>query len=182
MIVSGHHVYALDASNGNVVWSFQADAAVTAAPRISRGFVSQLDRVYFGDLGGNVYALNANTGAFSWKASGAGPIAASVAVVGGAVDFVDVSGTAHALDASNGSNLWTFFPLFLADAHTGLLSSNGLLYVTVTSTHLTERFVSIYAIDPNTGVEDWRWDDIAPSALPGFDDGKTLEPPSLLTV
>jgi polyvinyl alcohol dehydrogenase (cytochrome) len=68
------YVYALNARTGCVYWSFQAQAAVRtaisigalgAAPRGSTG-AARTYAIYFGDLKGNVYALNADSGRVVW--------------------------------------------------------------------------------------------------------------------
>jgi polyvinyl alcohol dehydrogenase (cytochrome) len=61
-------VYSLDAKSGCVHWSFQAGigvrSAVTVGPIEQR---SSQYAVFFGDIRGNVYAVNATTGALIWK-------------------------------------------------------------------------------------------------------------------
>jgi outer membrane protein assembly factor BamB len=49
-------VYALDAATRCVYWTYAAAAGVRVAPVIRNG------AAYFGDLRGNVYAVNAGTG------------------------------------------------------------------------------------------------------------------------
>jgi polyvinyl alcohol dehydrogenase (cytochrome) len=75
------YVYALDQVTGCVYWSFQADAGVRsavtvgeftpstppAAQRASRQ--STRTAAYFGDLNGNVYAVDVLTGQVIWKVS-----------------------------------------------------------------------------------------------------------------
>ncbi len=67
-------VYALSASTGCVHWSFEAQAGVRTAISVgplggsTAGSESAATRraVYFGDLKGNVYALDADSGALVW--------------------------------------------------------------------------------------------------------------------
>ena len=70
MLITGSHngeVLALDQQSGCVRWSFQASSevrtAIVADPTASSG--SQ--QLYFGDVLGNVYAINALTGAAVWR-------------------------------------------------------------------------------------------------------------------
>lgn len=72
------YVYALDARNGCAHWSFQAQAGVRTAISIgaldaaAAGSGSPRPRLaaYFGDLKGNVYAVDAATGAQLWTVRG----------------------------------------------------------------------------------------------------------------
>lgn len=68
------YVYALNANTGCVYWSFQAQAGVRTAisigslggPTTGPESASTKWAVYFGDLKGNVYAVDADTGAQVW--------------------------------------------------------------------------------------------------------------------
>ena len=60
-------IYSLNAQTGCVYWSFQAQAGVRSA--MSVGPVKQGSTnfaVFFGDIRGNVYAIDANTGTLLW--------------------------------------------------------------------------------------------------------------------
>ncbi len=66
-------VYSLDATSGCVYWSYQAKAGVRTAITVTRagksstgGAKTAKTLVYFGDVKGNVYAVNAETGAGVW--------------------------------------------------------------------------------------------------------------------
>jgi polyvinyl alcohol dehydrogenase (cytochrome) len=60
-------VYSLDARSGCVHWSFRASAGVRTAPTVGPGTGANRYLLYFGDIKGNVYAVNAETGAQVWK-------------------------------------------------------------------------------------------------------------------
>lgn len=60
-------VYALDAKSGCIYWSFRASGGVRTAPTVGRGAGTNRFLLYFGDIKGNVYAVNAETGAQVWK-------------------------------------------------------------------------------------------------------------------
>src|SRR5438270_279315 len=57
----------IDARTGCVYWSYQAAGAVRSA--VSIGPANGRYLAYFGDLKGNVYAVDAATGAQVWKTS-----------------------------------------------------------------------------------------------------------------
>ena len=60
-------MYSLDAPTGCIHWSFRADAGVRTAISIGEGTPAHRFLAYFGDVKGNVYAVDAETGAQVWK-------------------------------------------------------------------------------------------------------------------
>ena len=64
----GGIVYSLSAENGCVHWFFKAGGAVRGAVTIGQVTIAtgQIYAAFFGDLSGNVYALDATTGAQLW--------------------------------------------------------------------------------------------------------------------
>lgn len=63
------YVYSIDAGTGCVYWSYQAAGPVRSAMSVGPAKADGEYMVYFGDLKGNVYGLNASTGAEVWKIS-----------------------------------------------------------------------------------------------------------------
>lgn len=63
-------------------------------------------KVFVGTEMGNLYALNATTGAQDWKFTAGGPILNSVAVDSGRVFFGAMDGAVYAIDAVTGSQQW----------------------------------------------------------------------------
>jgi outer membrane protein assembly factor BamB len=59
--VDAHTVYAIDATDGNVLWQYTAGGRVDSPPTIYRG------RVLFGSKDGYVYCLNASDGNLAWR-------------------------------------------------------------------------------------------------------------------
>ena len=60
-------VYSIDAVSGCSYWSYQTAAPVRSAVSIGPGSAPGEALAYFGDLKGNVYALNAANGELVWK-------------------------------------------------------------------------------------------------------------------
>jgi polyvinyl alcohol dehydrogenase (cytochrome) len=58
-------VYALDLREGCTFWTFDADTMVRTAVEVGTGGGGLA--AFFGDIAGNVYSLDANTGGFRWK-------------------------------------------------------------------------------------------------------------------
>lgn len=65
--VDSGYVYSIDVATGCVYWSFKADDGVRSAVSVGKSTRPGETLAYFGDLKGNVYAVNATTGAQVWK-------------------------------------------------------------------------------------------------------------------
>jgi outer membrane protein assembly factor BamB len=175
---SDEQVYALDATNGHIVWFFFAGAALQGSPRVSNGVV------YVGSTAGKFFALDAGTGQQIWSfAAGANVnFKATAIVAGGLVYFSEYgSGTVYALHATTGgSPVWTFHPTFTASlSPLGLTLAGGLLYEAVDShpPSAPQLNISVYAINASTGAYTWRWDGLAGGSLV---EGDTSPPPLIV--
>lgn len=123
------YFYSLNADTGCVYWSYRTKAGVKSAPTVGpvKGRGATKYAVFFGDLRGNVYALDASTGKELWTGHPEKHYAARIAaalvyyggvvyVPGSSVEEVfssDVSyacctfrGNIAALDASTGRQIW----------------------------------------------------------------------------
>ena len=123
------YVYSLDAKRGCVAWGFQAASGVRNAVSIGpvKGHGSAAFAAYFGDLRGNVYALDAATGKPLWIVSvdphplaavtGSPilfkgrlyvPLASREEAAGGGPDYpcCTFRGSIVALDADTGKQVW----------------------------------------------------------------------------
>jgi outer membrane protein assembly factor BamB len=102
------HVYALEASNGTLRWSFPTGDVVHASPAVSAGLV------YIGSWDRNLYALDAVTGRERWRYTTGNDttiynqigIASSAAVANGVVFVGGRDGHFHAVDAGTGTLKW----------------------------------------------------------------------------
>jgi len=123
------YVYSLDAKSGCLAWGFQAAAGVRNAVSVGpvKGHGSSAFAAYFGDLRGNVYALDAATGKPLWIVSvdphplaavtGSPilfkgrlyvPLASREEAAGGGLDYpcCTFRGSIVALDADTGKQVW----------------------------------------------------------------------------
>jgi len=93
-------VYSLNAQSGCIHWSYQAAEGVRTAVLIS----SDGQAAYFGDLQGNMYGVNGNTGALLWKTRVDDHLYAEITgtpkLEGGRL-YVPVSGGAEQVAAAN---------------------------------------------------------------------------------
>jgi outer membrane protein assembly factor BamB len=164
--------YALDASNGQLKWKFETGgerrfsakhlhgsqpAAETmpdpwdcylSSPVVANG------TVYFGSGDGNVYALNAASGAVQWKFKTGDVVHASPAIANGTVFIGSWDSYFYALDAANGKERWRFKTGDDFDIHNqvGIQSSAAVMDGTV---YFGCRDSNLYALDAATGQKKW---------------------------
>ncbi|HEU5079147.1 MAG TPA: PQQ-binding-like beta-propeller repeat protein [Opitutaceae bacterium] len=99
-------IYAIEARDGAVKWSFATGRVVRATPAVADG------RVFCGSFDGNVYALDAATGKQLWAVNTKTPgvpwnaVQGSCAVVDGRVYVGSRSAHFYAIDAADGKILW----------------------------------------------------------------------------
>jgi outer membrane protein assembly factor BamB len=164
--------YAVDASSGQLKWKFATGGEKRFAAKHIHGLepaaemmpdpfdyylsspaVSNGD-VYFGSSDGNVYALDADSGALKWKFHTGDVVHASPAVAEGTIFIGSWDTYFYAIDATNGKEKWRFKT---GEDHeiynqTGIQSSatvaEGLVYFGCRDSNL-------YALDSRTGEKKW---------------------------
>jgi polyvinyl alcohol dehydrogenase (cytochrome) len=125
------YVYGLNAATGCVSWSFRASGGVRTAP-VYRASSDGGAAIWFGDLKGNAYAVDAKTGRQIWRVNLDSHVAARITaapVLYGDVLYVPVSsseegnaaepsyecctfrGSVAALDAKTGRKLWQTYTI-----------------------------------------------------------------------
>ncbi len=105
---SDHHVYALDASTGALVWKFDAGESVHSSP------VYANDKIFVGTYDTKLYALDANTGREAWHFQGGTDyewgvmlgMAASPTVDGENVYIGSRDGHVYAFKQTDGKAAW----------------------------------------------------------------------------
>ena len=133
------YVYSLNASTGCIYWSFRANGGVRTAP-VYRAASDGGATIWFGDLKGNAYAVDAKTGRQIWRVNLDSHVAARITaapVLYGDVLYVPVSsseegnaaepgyecctfrGSVAALDANTGRKLWQTYPIAEAPRRKG---------------------------------------------------------------
>jgi outer membrane protein assembly factor BamB len=121
-------------------WSFAAGGGIASSPAVVNG------DVYVGSSDGNVYGVNAGTGAQLWSFATGGSVLSSPAVANGDVYVGSGDGNVYALNPATGTVVWSF------DAGAGVESSptvaNGVVYVGSDSG-------TVYAISAATGAQLW---------------------------
>lgn len=117
-----HHLYALEAATGSLLWkSPDLGAAVVASPTFGEDGV-----IFVGTFGNEMLALDATTGNIKWRSLTTGWVWSSAAQQNGTLYFGDINGTFFALDAA-GKERWT--PIKPDGIITGTpLIKDGLIY------------------------------------------------------
>ena len=100
-------ISAFDAATGASAWSYRGDSASDLVNSLFGGGASYADaRVYATDGTGNVFALNADTGALLWKVKPSGPLRGAPTIAFGLVFVMTQDNQIFALDAGDGSLEW----------------------------------------------------------------------------
>jgi eukaryotic-like serine/threonine-protein kinase len=166
--------YALDAQSGALAWKFATSGERRFSARHLHGaepanelmpdpfdvYLSSpalADGVlYFGSGDGNVYALDAASGALRWKFQTGGVVHASPAVANGTVYVGSWDSYFYALEAASGHERWRFKtgedPAI--NNQVGIQSSaavaDGIVYFGCRDSHL-------YALDAASGAQRWAY-------------------------
>ncbi len=164
--------YAVDAATGELKWKFQTagekhytgthlhglQPAAEAMPDPWDFFLSSpavwSGAVYFGSGDGNVYALDAATGALKWKFQTGDVVHSSPAIADGTLFIGSWDSYLYALDAATGKEKWRFKTGDDPNIHNhiGIQGSpaiaDGLVYFGC-------RDANVYAVDAATGKQKW---------------------------
>ena len=137
--------------NPETAWTFQTGEWVDTAPAVVK------NTLYFGSYDGNVYAVDAKTGAEIWRFATNNPVLSSPAVSGEIVYVGGLDSALYALNRNSGENIWRF------PTRGGVLASpavaNGLAYVGSDGGIM-------YAVNINNGQEAWHIEANGPVLFP----------------
>ena len=99
-LAPGGDLYALDAADGMVRWSFKTGGPVEGSPRVAGGVV------YVGSSDGVLYAVETDRGLLRWKYRTGGSIRGAPAVKGRYLYVGSGDGALHAVDVTTGEVVW----------------------------------------------------------------------------
>jgi outer membrane protein assembly factor BamB len=102
-------------------WSYTTGSYVVSSPAVANGVV------YVGSYDGNVYALQAKTGAKLWSYATDNSVDSSPAVANGAVYVGSWDHNVYALNASTGVKLWRYATSSAVESSPAV--ANGVVYV-----------------------------------------------------
>lgn len=149
-----NNIYAIRASDGKKLWSYQADGRVNTSAAYSTG------RIFIATDGGSVYALNARTGKLAWRAQSQARFGsreffyAAPAVAYGRVFIGNTDGTMFAFGQKTGHTLWAR-PLGTYIYSSAAVDQQRVFVGTYDG--------KLYALDAATG--DTKWSRDTPSAV-----------------
>ena len=86
-----HNMYAIDASTGNPIWTFQADGEIWASP------LAVKDDLIFGDDAHNLYSLNREDGSLNWRVRLDGGVQIAPTLINGKLIVRTDVGTVYAI-------------------------------------------------------------------------------------
>ena len=117
-----HNLYALDATSGEVIWSYATGSAVYSSPVVK-------DRtVFIGGYDRTIHALDAKTGKLKWKTSLDEWIYASPVILGDNLYVGSKDGMLTAFNTGNGEKIWSL-DLRGPISATLAVTKNGIGYV-----------------------------------------------------
>ncbi len=141
-IVHGGNVNAVSISlTGAVKTLLATGGPIESSPAVANGVI------YVGSRDGNLYAIDATSGAKRWEFKTGSWIESSPAIVNNIVYIGSNDGNLYALDASTGKKLWQYqgrYPIKSSPAIAG-----NMVYVGSDD-------YNVYALDASTGREIWR--------------------------
>lgn len=164
--------YAVDAAAGKLQWKFETGGERRFAGKHLHGLQPKEETmpdpwdfflsspavwngvVYFGSGDGNIYALDAASGALKWKFHTGDVVHSSPAIVDGTLYVGSWDGYLYALNASTGEKKWSFKTGEDPDIHNhvGIQSSPVVADGTV---YFGCRDSNLYALDAATGKQRW---------------------------
>jgi alpha-amylase len=138
---SDSSVYALDKIKGTKIWKFVAEGGIQASP------ASAESTVFITSMSENLsaHAIDLQTGKTLWNTN-FGPVVSSPVVTDGVVYAANVQGTVAAVNAMDGTPLWTF------EANSPIVSSMG---VSQDQVILGDADGWVHALDRQSGKEIW---------------------------
>jgi outer membrane protein assembly factor BamB len=183
--------YAVDAATGTLKWKFQTEGEKRFAGKHLHGSEPAAESmpdpfdfylsspalwggaVYFGSGDGNVYALDAATGALKWKFHTGDVVHASPAISDGTLFIGSWDSYFYALDAASGKEKWRFKT---GEDHNiynqvGIQSSAAVVDGAV---YFGCRDSNLYALDARTGEKKWAFNNKGSWVItsPAVRDGK----------
>jgi outer membrane protein assembly factor BamB len=146
-----HHVYAISAGSGKVIWRHATDDEVNTSGAYASGIV------YFATDGGNLYALDARTGRPRWLFDkGREYFYATPTIAYGRVYIGNTDGTMYSFGATTGHLIW------VQHAGTYIYSAAAVYRRTV---YVGSYDGSLYTFDAATGRPRWKYE--SPAAIHG---------------
>ena len=140
-----HKVYAVDAADGRVRWTFETGGAILSSPAVADGLLA------IGSQDGVIYGLEADSGAERFRFQTGKTVWCSPAIHAGLVICGSDDGNVYALDTSTGAERWRFVTGGAVFSSPAVSVEDGTLYIGSDDHH-------VYALHVDTGRERWHTD------------------------
>jgi outer membrane protein assembly factor BamB len=121
-----HHVYALDATDGSLIWKADLGAAVLDTPSETE------DLLLVGTFGNELVALDKSRGGVEWRFETGAWVWGNPLVIGDNAYFGDLDGNIYVLDVRSGREVWDADKLDGAVASTPATSGELVYFATGT--------------------------------------------------
>ena len=95
-----HHLYAINAETGKLLWKYQTDGGIVSRPAVSE------DSVFIGSEDDRLHVLSARSGSLLWTYYTKGPIRSSPFVAHGHVFIGSDDMSLHAVNINGGRGIW----------------------------------------------------------------------------
>jgi len=140
------YLYDMNIVDGTLKWRYLSNGIINSSPAVYQ------NKVFFLTEAGTVYALDANTGAWSWQVNiGDGPYDwSSPAVYDSNVFIASSTGYVYSLKTSNGATNWSRYITGYPDGP--LAVADGKVFL---GTHFSDP--ALVALDVNTGEIIWQY-------------------------
>ena len=142
--------FTLNATTGDDIWRWNTSVQINYSPAYSN------DNVFFDDINGHLFCVNALNGTAIWQNTFAAHSAySSPAVADGLVFLGTYDGKVLAFNATDGNKVWAFSTTKASSGETISVDSSpavagGIVYVTASDGNL-------YALNAYNGVELWQY-------------------------
>jgi len=144
-------VYALNTSNGALLWRYKIDGSVDVQPLVANGVVYVTTFVGQGGPA-NIYALRASDGSLLWRYNSNGYSYLSLSTTDSSVVYLASDNGIAALNASNGNLLWRHATQ--GSAYWPPLEVNGIVYVGSSTNSWPS---TLYALRASDGALLWQY-------------------------
>jgi len=95
-----HHLYALNASSGKLLWKYATDGGIVSKPAVFG------DYVYSGSEDYRLHVVSTRTGSVTWTYFTNGPVRSSPYIAHGHVFIGSDDASLHAVNLANGRGIW----------------------------------------------------------------------------
>lgn len=136
-------VYALDAKNGNALWSYKTDGKIFSTPAVGKGIV------VVGSSDNNIYALDLHTGQKRWSCRCNKSVLGSPVIMGGVVYIGASDNCFRALNLRTGALVWEY------NGIKGFIEAKP--FADKEQVVIGDWANTLYSFNPKSGKLQWSW-------------------------